>query len=116
MEKTKEIDIKTMRRSKKYKAIRADLVGQLESSGATKEFYMDLVEDYMKLYETKTMLQNDIAERGVRVIYNNGGGQCGLKKNDSVELLLKVNTQMLKMLEALKISPTDVNDPDDDEL
>lgn len=110
-----EKNVKSIQRTKKYKDIKADLIDQLERAGNTKEYYLDLVEDYMHLYVTKTMLQKDIDERGARTFYGNGGGQFGFKKNDSIEQILKVNTQMLKILEALKISPeADVDGDDDD--
>ena len=102
--------------TEEYRNLKDDLLDQLERAGNIKRYFMDLVADYMQLYVTKTMLQMDINERGVRVRYDNGGGQHGYKKNDSVEQLLKVNTQMLKILEALNISPDDDEPDEDDEL
>lgn len=115
-EKQKEFKPESVARTKKYKELKADLLDQLERSGNEKEYYIDLVMDYMNLYITKTMLQKDIFERGIRVKYDNGGGQCGYKKNDSVEQILKVNTQMLKILEALHISPEEDEPDEEDEL
>ena len=48
----------------------------------------------------------------------NGGGQKGIKKNDSIEQLLKANTQMLKILDALGIKAVQETDGefDDEEL
>lgn len=71
----------------------------------------------MSLYETKNMLKKDILKRGVMVTYNNGGGQSGVKKNDSIEQLLKVNTQMIKILDAIGIKAVpEYGCDDDDEL
>ena len=67
-------------RTKKFRTIKADLLDQLERSGNRKEYYIDLVEDYMNLYITKILLKEDVFERGVKVRYDNGGGQCGYKK------------------------------------
>lgn len=103
-------------RTKKFRTIKADLLDQLERSGNRKEYYIDLVEDYMNLYITKIMLKEDVFERGVKVRYDNGGGQYGYKKNDSIEQMLKVNTQMLKILEALKITPEEDSLDEEDEL
>lgn len=111
-----EENVKKIKKTKAYKELRDELLDQLARAGNIKRYFEDLVEDYMQLYVTKTLLQADIAERGVRVIYNNGGGQCGYKKNDSVEQVLKVNTQMLKILEALNITPEDDEPDDEDEL
>lgn len=105
------------RKEKKYYEIRTDLLDQLERNGTFGEYYIDLIEDYMSLYETKNMLKKDILKRGVTVTYNNGGGQSGVKKNDSIEQLLKVNTQMIKILDAIGIKAVpEYGCDDDDEL
>lgn len=77
--------------------------------------YQDLVNDYMKFWDFKNMLQNDIESRGVSVEWNNGGGQGGFKKNDSISELLKVNTQMLKILYDLGVRASDLEIVEDDE-
>jgi len=84
-----------------HKKIRRDLLDQLERDGTTGEHFINLVDDYMTLWDTKVLLTADIRERGVTVPYNHGGGQVGVKKNECVEQLLKVNAQMLKLLTAL---------------
>lgn len=93
-------------RTKKHKIIRNNLIEQLERAGNDTEYYIDLVGDYMGMWVTKQLLVEDIKERGVRVSYDNGGGQKGYKKNESVEQMLKVNSQMLKILTELHISPS----------
>jgi phage terminase small subunit len=95
--------------------IKADLLDQMERDGTVGKYYLDLVDDYMEMYDTKKKLIKDIKDRGVSVEYNNGGGQKGFKKNDSVDQLLKVNQQMLKMLVALGIKPSQDGDSDADE-
>jgi hypothetical protein len=57
-----------------------------------------MAEDYMDLWVTKCLLIQDIRQRGVNTVWDNGGGQKGRKKNDSVDLLIKTNAQMLKLL------------------
>ena len=88
------------------KAIKADLLEQLKSNGSTGSYYLDLVDDYMELYDIENKLYDDIKLRGVSVEYNNGGGQIGQKRNDSVDMLLKTNKQMLSILDALGIKPS----------
>ena len=100
----------------KYDEIKQDLLDQLDRNGTTGKYYIDLVSDYIDLWRTKNMLIDDINERGVRVIYDNGGGQSGYKKNDSVDQLLKVNQQMLKLLDSLGIKPTQGGDGEDEEM
>lgn len=99
-----------------YKEIKADMIDQLERNGTVGKDYLDLVDDYMDMWVTKCVLVDDIQQRGVNVTYNNGGGQKGCKKNDSVELRIKVNAQMLKLRAELGLKPARVEgDPLDDE-
>lgn len=77
--------------------------------------YQDLVNDYMKFWDFKNMLQTDIEERGVSVEWNNGGGQKGYKKNDSISELLKVNNQMLKILFDLGVRASDLEVVEDED-
>lgn len=98
-----------------YREIKKDLLDQLERSGTIGKYYDDLVEDYMDMWVTKCLLVDDIKERGVRVYYNNGGGQAGYKKNESVDQRIKLNAQMLKLLSELGIKPSQDGDLDDDE-
>ncbi len=88
------------------KDIKSDMLEQLERNGTVGKYYTDLIDDYMDLYDTKKKLIEDIKVRGVTVGYNNGGGQCGQKKNDSVDQLIKVNGQMLKIIVALGLNPS----------
>lgn len=97
------------------KEIKQDLLDQLDRNGTTGKYYIDLVDDYIDLYDTKEKLIKDIKERGVTCKYQNGENQWGYKKNDSVDQLLKVNQQMLKLLDALGIKPSQDGDADDDE-
>ena len=103
-----------------YQNIRNDLLNQLSSNKIKGRHYSDLVEDYMSLWITKNLLVRDINERGVSIAWNNGGGQKGRKKNDSVSELTKVNAQMLKLLNELGLKPSDSTimnvDDEDDEL
>ena len=52
----------------------------------------------------------------MRVKYDNGGGQSGYKKNESVDQIIKVNAQMLKLLTELHLSPSDAEGDMDDVL
>ncbi|MBD5504096.1 MAG: P27 family phage terminase small subunit [Lachnospiraceae bacterium] len=93
--------VKTITRSKIYREIEKDLRQQLEANGVFGKFFDDMVSDYMAMYVTKTLLVEDIQKRGTIVKYNNGGGQEGYKKNESVEMFNKTNAQMLKLLAEL---------------
>ncbi|HMM31608.1 MAG TPA: RNA polymerase subunit sigma-70 [Clostridia bacterium] len=86
-----------------YALIENDLQNQLIRMGSESPYALDLVHDYMEFWVTKCLLEDDIRTRGVMVIYNNGGGQKGRKKNDSVELKIKVTQQMTAILDKLNI-------------
>lgn len=102
--------------SEKYREIKQDLLDQLERSGTVGKYYTDLVEDYMSFWVDKCLLTDDIQSRGVVVTYNNGGGQSGKKRNDSIADKIKVNVQMLNILNALGIKPAQADGGDDDPL
>ena len=85
------------------KSIKKDLLAQLDKGAG--QYYLDLVSDYMELWNTKCLLQDDIQCYGIRIKYVNSRGETAEKKNDSVDQLLKTNTQMLKILQELGIKP-----------
>ncbi|ABO51118.1 hypothetical protein Dred_2608 [Desulforamulus reducens MI-1] len=98
--------------------IKKDLKNQLERNGVYGSHYLDLINDYMSLWEIKNRLIKDIKTRGVSVEWNNGGGQKGFKKNDSIAELNKTNAQMLKILNelGLKANSSGSGDDDDEEM
>ena len=85
--------------------IKQDLLDQLERNGTTGAYYIDLVNDYMKLWDTKNRLIEDIETRGVAVKNVTSAG-VNMKRNDSVGELLKTNKQMLELLKSLGIEPS----------
>ena len=87
------------------KTIREDLLAQLAVNGTEGGYYTDLVDDYMGLWDAKHGLLQDIRERGVAVEVTTNAGVTNVRKNDSVGELVKVNAQMLKLLDALNIEP-----------
>lgn len=109
-------NVKKIERSKLFKLIKKDLLDQLEANGTCGKYFEDLVDDYMTMYITKTLLATDIKKRGNPVVYDNGGGQKGFKKNESIELFHKTNAQMLKLISELglrAIQQIGAGDPDD---
>lgn len=100
--------------SEKYEKIKQDLVDQLERNETVGEYYADLIDDYMDMWVTKNLLVDDIQQRGIMVKYDNGGGQKGKKKNESIELRIKVNKQMLELLAKIGIEPSNGSEPGGD--
>jgi hypothetical protein len=111
-----EFNPKIFKASRKYKTVRKDLLEQLKCRGADTPAFIDLVEDYMSLWLTKELLRTDIENTGIRVAYDNGGGQKGYKDNPSIERQIKVNAQMLKLLSELNIKTSNVMSEVEDEL
>lgn len=111
-----EFSPKAFKHSKKYKDVKKDLLVQLECRGANTPAFRDLVEDYMSLWLTKELLRVDIENTGIRVSYDNGGGQKGYKDNPSIERQIKVNGQMLKLLSELDIKTSNIMSEVEDEL
>jgi len=106
-----------MAKSKKTN-IKEDLLDQLERNGVYGGHYLNLIDDYMAMYDIKNKLIKDIKTRGVNTEYNNGGGQSGYKRNDSISEFNKTNAQMLKILNELGLKATSFEgaDEDDDEM
>lgn len=104
-----------IKRTKAYRKIKESLIDQLERSGNDTPYYLDLVDDYMKMYIVKELANADIVENGVSVEWKNSPTQYGRKKNDSVDQILKTNQQMTKLLDMLGIKP-ETGYEDDEEL
>jgi len=108
--------VKSLKESKKFKSIKKDLVKQLELMGANTPTFLSQVDTYMSMWITQELLIADIEDRGTYIEYDNGGGQSGTRKNDSVADQIKVNGQMQKVLDALGIRSSTLINDDDDEL
>jgi hypothetical protein len=109
-------NVENLKKSKEYGKIKRDLINQLKLKNAKTPTFLSQVNDYMSMWVAKEMLISDIEKRGVYISYDNGGGQKGTKKNDSVIDQIKLNSQMLKLLEAIDIKSTTLISNDYDEL
>lgn len=99
------------------KEIKEDLINQLSQKGLLDKYYLDLVDDYMNLWDIKNMLNKDIKSRGVVVEQPSIKGMIVKKKNESCDQLLKTNKQMTSLLEYLNINPKEnILGDEDDEL
>lgn len=118
MAKPKSKTVIDFKNSEQYSKLRESLVNQIsDSRGNAPEYFLDMIDNYMGLWATAKALQSDIEARGVVVKWDNGGGQKGVKKNDSIAELNKTIQQMSKLLESLGLKPTDlVSGSDGDDL
>ena len=89
-------------------SIRTDLKIQLELQGKVGKHFDNMVEDYIYLYKLKEYLKQDIKDNGLRISSQTGNGYTTEKDNKSVDQIIKVNGQMLKILNDLELKTPDV--------
>lgn len=101
--------------SKTQETIRDDLINQLQEQEKFGKHFDDMVEDYVYFVGLKIRLQNDIDINGIRYRTQTGNGYTTYKPNESVQNLVKVNAQMLKILSELNLKePIDSGDGGDE--
>ena len=105
-----------IKKTKAYRSIRKSLLDQLERGGNDVPHFIDVVEDYMKMYIIKELASYDVQTRGTFVEWSNSETQYGSKKNDSVDQVLKTNQQMIKLLDMLGIKPDAGLGAEDEEM
>lgn len=94
-----------MTKAQKRKEIESSLLSQLQKKGADEAHFLDLVKDYMAMFEIKEKLEKDIKKRGIS--YTEPSASKGIeisKQNPSVKDLIMVNRQMLAILDRLQIT------------
>lgn len=104
---------KTNENSKKYDELKEDLKQQLITKANYNKVTKELLEKYIKFTIIEDDLNKDIDKRGVSIKWDNGGGQKGYKKNDSIAELTKVNNQKIKILDKLGIKAPELKEDGD---
>ena len=89
--------------NKKEKAIKSDLLDQLQAQGKTATFYTDMIDRYISLKRTADKLQDDIDERGVVVEITSGNGFTKKAPNESIKELKNTLTMMLVIIRDLNL-------------
>lgn len=91
--------------------VRKSLFQQLKARWLTDDHYVDAVYDYMRMWDLKEALFEEIEELGPVV-----SSKFGPKSNPAIADLHKTNQQMIKLLESigLKAQPIEEDDDDDD--
>lgn len=100
---------------KKYEELKKTLEEQLITQDNYNKITMELLEKYIKFTKIEDKLNEDIEDRGVSIAWNNGGGQKGRKKNDSIAEFTRVDAQKLKILDKLGIKAPESKDEGDGE-
>lgn len=83
--------------------IRDSLVKELKKKGGSTKYQLDLIDDYMMFWDIKNKLLADAKETPYTE-WRNSETSFGRKKNDSVDQAVKVNGQMMKILQHLEIN------------
>ncbi|OUC52447.1 hypothetical protein B7939_00540 [Eggerthia catenaformis] len=96
------------------KLIRESIINELEKQNKTTKYHLDLAEDYMKYYDMKEKLFDDIKENGPRITTAGTGGAEITKDNKSYNLITKTTDTMLKILKSLNIENNIVEMSDED--
>lgn len=78
--------------------IKNAMLEDLKARGLTSPVYLDMVDEYLNLWERRRELAEDVKERGVSVIEGVRGGRT---ENRSISLGLQVSKQMLSIYTAL---------------
>lgn len=100
---------KKFKASKEFKAIRKDLMDDLNTRGLLGAHYEDKVNEYMRLWCHLQMLAEDIDTRGVFIEYSNGATQRGTTENKSLSAEVRVSGQMLSIWNALGFKDAALN-------
>ena len=102
--KKKQIEEKRKKAiDEKIDTIREDLKNQLLSQNKFGKQFEDMIEDYVFFVKLKEELQADIKDNGIRYRSMTGNGYPTDKPNESVQNLVKINAQMLKILQDLDL-------------
>lgn len=96
-------------------AVKSSLVQQLKGQHKDTKYALDLVDDYMRYYDVKSRLFDDIEENGLRITTVNGNGIEVEKPNESVPNLNKITATMLKILAELGLKDPAVVSKTDEE-
>lgn len=97
---------------KKRKNIKKDLVSQLKENGTTAKHHMDMVDNYLTMWDMAQALEGDFHNNGVKIMTSTGS-----KINPSIPEYTKTNNQMLRLLSEMGLKPIKQElevDPDED--
>ncbi|PGM25448.1 P27 family phage terminase small subunit [Bacillus thuringiensis] len=105
-----------MRKLSKKAQIKQDLLQQLENSDLHGMHYIDLVDDYMTMFDAKNKLAREMKKNGPMIEWQNSESQKGVKANPATKEFRETNKRMTELLKVLglKESVYEGNDDDDD--
>ncbi|MEC2463335.1 P27 family phage terminase small subunit [Bacillus cereus] len=107
-----------MRKLSKKAQIKQDLLQQLENSGLYGMHYIDLVDDYMTMFDVKNKLAREMKKNGPMIEWQNSESQKGVKANPATKEFRETNKRMAELLKVLGLKEPvyEGNDDDDDDI
>ncbi|MDA1933039.1 P27 family phage terminase small subunit [Bacillus cereus] len=107
-----------MRKLSKKAQIKQDLLQQLENSGLYGMHYVDLVDDYMTMFDAKNKLARELKKKGPMIEWQNSESQKGVKANPATKEFRETNKRMTELLKVLGLKEPvyEGNDDDDDDI
>jgi len=105
-----------VRKLSKKAQIKQDLLQQLENSGLYGMHYIDLVDDYMTMFDAKNKLAREMKKNGPMIEWQNSESQKGVKANPATKEFRETNKRMTELLKVLGLKEPvyEGNDDDDD--
>lgn len=105
-----------MRKLSKKAQIKQDLLQELENSGLYGMHYVDLVDDYMTMFDAKNKLAREMKKNGPMIEWQNSESQKGVKANPATKEFRETNKRMTELLKVLGLKEPvyEGNDDDDD--
>lgn len=101
-----------MQKKPKKTEVKTDLLQKLEECGMVDKFYVDLVEDYMVLWDMKSALAKECKKKKM-ITWKNGENQQGEKVNPALKEFRETNKRMVELLKSLGLESADKDVNDD---
>ncbi|AFQ14913.1 MULTISPECIES: P27 family phage terminase small subunit [Bacillus] len=106
-----------MQKLSKKAQIKQDLLQQLENANLNGMHYVDLVDDYITLFDTKNKLAREIKKNGPMIEWQNSESQKGMKANPATKEFRETNKRMTDLLKVLGLKePVYDGSNDDDDV
>ncbi|KAA6469353.1 MULTISPECIES: P27 family phage terminase small subunit [Bacillus cereus group] len=104
-----------MQKLSKKAQIKQDLLQQLENANLNGMHYVDLVDDYITLFDTKNKLAREIKKNGPMIEWQNSESQKGMKANPATKEFRETNKRMTDLLKVLGLKEPIYDGSNDDD-
>ncbi|AJH62229.1 hypothetical protein bcere0016_4940 [Bacillus cereus 95/8201] len=106
-----------MRKLSKKAQIKQDLLQQLEMNGLYGMHYIDLVDDYITMFDVKNKLAREMKKNGPMIEWQNSESQKGIKANPATKEFRETNKRMTELLKVLGLKePIAIEGDDEDDI